>query len=92
MYQTLPFAEAATEEPPQLQWVYDYYADYDADYRYTGSRAGIAQYPDTDYRYEQILWKNICLLPLFSWGVKLPLRYLLNTQKKIRVLEFDIWK
>ena len=48
------FTEAATEEPPQLQWVYDYYADYDADYRYTGSRAGIAQYPDTDYRYIQI--------------------------------------
>ena len=51
---TRPFTEAATEEPPQLQWVYDYYADYDADYRYTGSRAGIAQYPDTDYRCIQI--------------------------------------
>ena len=71
---TRPFTEAATEEPPQLQWVYDYYADYDADYRYTGSRAGIAQYPDTDYRYIQIWWKNICILPLFhtkeeSWNL-----------------------
>ena len=66
---TRPFTEAATEEPPQLQWVYDYYADYDADYRYTGSRAGIAQYPDTDYRYRFVLY---CIMPLFLRSGKLP--------------------
>ena len=31
-------------------WVYDYYSDYDADYRYNGLHAPLPLYQDMDYR------------------------------------------
>jgi len=37
-------------DPSQVTWVYDYYTDYDADYRYNGLHAPLPQYQDMDYR------------------------------------------
>lgn len=39
-------------EPPEQLWIYDYYDDTDADYRYNGLYPPLPQYPDIDYREE----------------------------------------